>query len=360
VRRNIYLNGRFIGGRLTGVGRAARELTERLLRLLAESDRLSGSILAPGVHPATTLAAIAPHRNQSLAAGVLWEQILLPFLARDGYLVSFSNTAPLALRRQLVVVHDASVFAMPENYSVAFRTWYQVALRILLRRAGTVVTVSAFSRDELSRHCGVPAERISVIHNGCDHLDGVVADPAILDRAGLARDEYVLTVGTPSRVKNLGVLIEAMVQLRRGGLKLALAGAMESRVFNVNSLDIPPWVKVLGAVSDGELKALYERALCFAFPSRYEGFGIPPLEAMRCGCPTVVSSAASLPEICGDAALYAHPEDTDALARHIGAYLDSGELRQTYRARGQAQAGRFLWDSSARKLLALIEHAVRV
>lgn len=360
MQRNIYFNGRFIGGKVTGVGRVARELTVRLLRMIAESGALRGSILAPGSPPATALAAIAPPRDQSLAAGVLWEQIVLPFLARDGYLVSFSNTAPLVFRRQLVMVHDASVFAVPDNYSLAFRTWYQIALRILLRRAGIVVTVSAFSRDELSRHCGVPAERISVIHNGCDHLDGVAAEPAILDRAGLVRDGYVLAVGTPSRTKNLGVLVEAMGQVRRGGLKLALVGAMESRVFNVNRLDLPPWVIVLGAVSDGELKALYERALCFAFPSRYEGFGIPPLEAMRCGCPTVVSSAASLPEVCGDAALYAHPEDSDALARHIGAYLDSGELRQTYRARGHAQAGRFLWDSSARKFLAVIEHAVRV
>jgi len=358
VRRLIYLNGRFIGGKVDGVGRAARELTERLLLLLAESGGLRGSILARGNPPATSLAAIAPRRNPSLATGVLWEQIVLPFLSRDGYLVSFSNTAPLVLRRQLVVVHDASVFAMPDNYSLAFRSWYQIALGILLRRAGTVVTDSAFSRDELSRHCGVSAGRISVIQCGCDHLDRVAANPAILDRARLARDGYVLAVGTPSRAKNLGVLIEAMARLRRDDLKLALVGAMDARVFNANSLDLPPWVKVLGAVSDGELKALYERALCFAFPSRYEGFGLPPLEAMRCGCPTVVSSAASLPEVCGDAALYAHPDDAEALARHIGAYLESGDLRKTYRARGLAQAGRFTWDAAARQYLALIERAV--
>lgn len=356
---NIYLNGRFIGWKVTGVGRAARELTPRLLALLANDERFRGEILAPGNRPATALAAIQRRPDQSLAGGVLWEQVLLPLRSRNGYLVSFSNTAPLALRRQLVVVHDASVFAMPDNYSFAFRTWYQVALKVLLRRAGTVVTDSAFSRDELSRHCGVPAERISVIHCGCDHLDGVPADPAILDRAGLARDGYVLAVGTPSRAKNLGVLLEAMARMKRDGLKLALVGEMERRVFSANRIDLPPWVSVLGAVSDGELKALYERALCFAFPSRYEGFGLPPLEAMRCGCPTVVSTAASLPEVCGDAALYADPDDAEALARHIRAYLDSAGLRQDYRARGLAQAGRFSWDSSARKFLALIEHAAR-
>lgn len=359
MRTNIYLNGRFIGWKVTGVGRAARELAPRLLALLADDGRFRGEILAPGNRPATALAAIQPRRNQSLAGGVLWEQILLPFRSRDGYLVSFSNTAPLALRQQLVVVHDASVFAVPDNYSLAFRTWYQVALNVLLRRAGIVVTDSAFSRDELSRHCGVPAGRISVIHCGCDHLDGVASDPAVLDRARLSRDGYVLAVGTPSRAKNLGVLFEALARLKRDGLKLALAGEMEPRVFKANRIDLPPWASVLGAVSDGELKALYENALCFAFPSRYEGFGLPPLEAMRCGCPTVVSSAASLPEVCGDAALYAHPDDAETLARHIAAYLDSWDLRQTYRSRGLAQAGRFSWDASARKFLALIERAAR-
>ena len=358
MRRNIYLNGRFVGWKVTGVGRAARELTLRLLTLLSNDERFRGSILAPGNRPAGTLAAILPRRNQSLVAGVLWEQILLPLRSRNGYLVSFSNTAPLALRRQLVVVHDASVFAVPDNYSFAFRTWYQIALRVLLRRAWSVVTDSAFSRDELSRYCGVPGERISVIHCGCDHLDGVPADPTILDRAGLARDGYVLAVGTPSRAKNLGVLLEAMARLKRDGLKLALVGEMERRVFNANRIDLPPWVSVLGAVSDGELKALYERALCFAFPSRYEGFGLPPLEAMRCGCPTVVSTAASLPEVCGDAALYADPDDPETLARHIGALLDSEELRRDYRARGLARAARFSWDRAAAEFGELIRRAV--
>lgn len=358
MRTNIYLNGRFIGWKVTGVGRAARELTPRLLALLANDGRFRGEILAPGNRAATALAAIQPRCNQSLAGGVLWEQVLLPLRSRDGYLVSFSNTAPLALRRQLVVVHDASVFAVPDNYSFAFRTWYQVALKVLLRRAGTVVTDSEFSRDELSRHCGVPAGRISVIHCGCDHLDGVASDPAVLDRARLPRGGYVLAVGTPSRAKNLGLLFEAIVRLKRDGLKLALVGEMESRVFNANRIDLPPWASLLGAVSDAELKALYENALCFAFPSRYEGFGLPPLEAMRCGCPTVVSSAASLPEVCGDAALYADPDDPEMFARRIGALLDSEELRRDYRARGLARAARFSWDRAAAEFGELIQCAV--
>jgi glycosyltransferase involved in cell wall biosynthesis len=357
VRKKIYLNGRFVGRRVDGVGRTARELTARLLRLIASDARYEGRILAPENPPAGDLASILTPPRQSLAGGVLWEQFVLPLRSRDGYLVSFSNTGPLALRRQLVVVHDASVFALPDNYSFAFRAWYRFALKILLRRARTVVTDSAFSREELARFCAIPRERIAVIHCGSDHLDPVAPEPAVLSRAGLAHDGFVLAVGTPSRAKNLGSLIEAIGRLGRKDLPLVLAGALEPRVFKANRIEVPPWVRVLGAVSDGELKALYQSARCFAFPSRYEGFGLPPLEAMRCGCPVVASNAASLPEVCGDAALYAAPGDVEALAHHIASYADSAELRQAYRARGLARAAEFTWEAAARKFVVLIRQA---
>lgn len=357
MRANIYLNARFAGWRLTGVGRFGRELSARLLPLLAGSGRFHPLVIAPGNPPAATLTDLRPMAHQSLVGATLWEQLVLPLRARDGYLVNLGNTAPLLRKHQLVVVHDASIFAVPDNYSFAFRSWYRVALNLVLRRAGVVVTDSAFSRSELSRYCGVPPDRIRVVHCGCDHLDGVAADPGILGRSGLARSRYVLAVGTPSRAKNLAVLVEAMEQCQESGLELALVGEMEQRVFNANRIAWPPWVRVLGSVSDGELKALYENALCFAFPSRYEGFGLPPLEAMRCGCPTVVSTAASLPEVCGDASLFADPDDADAIARHIRALAGSEDLRATYRARGEVQARRFTWDAAAAAFLSLIESA---
>ncbi|HUN67305.1 MAG TPA: glycosyltransferase family 1 protein [Burkholderiales bacterium] len=357
MRANIYLNARFAGWRVTGVGRFGRELSARLVPLLAGSGKFRPLVIAPGNPALANLADLRPLSRQSLVAATLWEQLVLPFRARDGYLVNLGNTAPLLRKRQLAVVHDASVFAVPDNYSLAFRSWYRVVLHSILRRAAQVVTDSAFSRGELSRYCGVPPERIRVIHCGCDHLDGVAAEPEILERAGLARGRYVLAVGTPSRAKNLAVLVKAMERSRDNALELALVGEMEERVFNVNRIAWPSWVRVLGNVSDGQLKALYGNALCFAFPSRYEGFGLPPLEAMRCGCPTIVSTAASLPEVCGDASLFADPDDVDSIARHIRALAASEEMRVAYRARGYAQAERFTWDAAAEAYRCLIESA---
>lgn len=358
VRANIYLNARFVGWRVTGVGRFGRELAARLLPLLAQDAGLLARALAPGNPPAAALADLAPPPRLSLVGATLWEQIVLPLRARGGYLVSLGNTAPLLRRRQLVVVHDASVFAVPENYSLAFRSWYQLALHVILRRADRVVTDSSFSRSELSRYCGVAPERIAVIPCGCDHLDGVTADPGILARAGLAPGSFVLAVGTPSRTKNLAVLLAAMARLGGEAPGLAIVGEMEPRVFNPNRIDWPRGVRLLGNVGDAELKTLYENALCFAFPSRYEGFGLPPLEAMRCGCPAVVSSAASLPEVCGDAALYAAPENAEQFAAHIRALGADAGMRDALRDRGRMHAQRFAWRDTAAKYRDLLAAAV--
>jgi len=354
---NIHLNARFLGWRATGVGRYSREMWAHLAPLLSQDGRFRASAIAPGNPPAATLGELGSLPRPSMIGAVLWEQLILPLRARDGFLVNLSNTGPLAVRRQLVVIHDASVMAMPDNYSLAFRTWYKVALHALLRRARQVVTDSQFSRSELARRCAVPAERIEVVPCGCDHLDAVTPDPSILSRAGLIPGRYVLAVGTPSRAKNLALALEAMTRLGDPDLALAVVGEVEPRVFKANRIAWPAFARLLGSASDAELKALYQHALCFVFPSRYEGFGLPPLEAMRCGCPAVVSKAASLPEVCGDAALYVDPDDADGLARHIRMLADSGPARDSLRTLGFERARRYPWSAAAAKLFSLIAAA---
>jgi glycosyltransferase involved in cell wall biosynthesis len=150
-------------------------------------------------------------------------------------------------------------------------------------------------------------------------------------------------------------VIEAVAQLGRAGLPLVVAGGANPRIFDGNSGIPAEGFHPAGYVTDEELRALYQHAACFIYPSLYEGFGLPALEAMCCGCPCVVSNTASLPEICGDAALYCNPLDPEDIARQIRALLEQPGRREELRAKGLERARQFTWDRSTEALLHVIE-----
>jgi glycosyltransferase involved in cell wall biosynthesis len=283
--------------------------------------------------------------------GQAWEQFELPFYSRHAVLVNLCNTAPLG-RRGIVMLHDASVFVVPEAYSKPFLTWYRTLIPLLGRRALRVATVSRFSQGELARHAGIPAERIDVIPLGAEHILRAPGDESILARIGVERGRFILAVGSRSPHKNVGAVSAALARLGSQGLPLVQAGGANSRIF-ARSAALNGAIHV-GYVSDPELRALYENAACFVFPSLYEGFGIPALEALACGCPAAVARSGSLPEVCGDAVLYFDPHDPDDIARTIRLALESRQADEL-RARGRERAARFTWEQASRALVALID-----
>ena len=199
--------------------------------------------------------------------------------------------------------------------------------RVLTARAARIMTVSNFSAGELERWYRVPRETIAVVPNAAEHIIAATNQPAILRWHRLAAKSYVLSLGTHCRAKNFAVVIEAMNRLPPPRPRLVVAGRMNANHFGTPAQwDAGAFVNV-GSVSDGELRALYTNALCFVFPSVYEGFGIPPLEAMSCGCPAIVACAAALPETCGDAALYCDPGDPSDLAAKIDVLSQNQDLR---------------------------------
>ena len=148
-----------------------------------------------------------------------------------------------------------------------------------------------------------------------------------------------------------------MQQLDREAFGVVVAGGSNDRVFDSTRVLWPEQVKCLGYVTDAELRALYSHAACFVYPSLYEGFGLPPLEAMMCGCPVVASRAASLPEVCGDAAVYCDPHDPADIARSIGEVMSSETLRAGMKFRGYQRAQEFTWERSARLLTRIVREA---
>ncbi len=346
----MLINGRFLTRPATGVDRFAIEL----LGALARRGELAGSqLVAP---EGSTLVSTAPPglpvKFAGARGGHAWEQFDLPRLAGDDWLINLCNTAPLMRRRQLAVIHDAAAVANPQNYSLAFRSWYRVMLGALMRRSACVATVSRFSADELTRHFGVRAQGIEVIPEGGEHILREPADHSVFDRIDLRGRRYVLAVGSASPNKNFAAVLQAMELLDDPSIVLVAAGSGNSRVFAGGTLEHARLQRT-GYVSDAQLRALYEGAACFVFPSFYEGFGLPPLEAMCCGCPVIVSERASLPEVCADAALYCDPADPATLAVQLRRLLGSHHLAGELRAAGHARAAQLTWDGAAQTFSAL-------
>lgn len=353
--RTYLVNGRFLGRPVTGVERFARETLRALDEALPQTMPHAELLVAvpPGVPDALPLRhgrVVQVGRRQ----GHAWEQMELARFRPDLPLLNLCNTAPVRRAGQLVVIHDAAVFALPQAYSWRFRTAYRVLHRLLAHSTTRILTVSGFSRNELAHHLSLPRERIGLLPPGGDHMLRVTPDDAVLDRHGLRQRPYVLAVSSNHLGKNFALLAQAMLRLEDPTFDVVIAGGMNSTVFSRAEHTGPAYIKRVGYVSDGELSSLYRHAAAFVFPSVYEGFGMPPLEAMTLGCPVVSSHAASMPEVCGDAAVYFDPHDPDACLKALDQVMGSGPAgRQALRARSLARSKEWRWQGAA---LALAHH----
>jgi glycosyltransferase involved in cell wall biosynthesis len=357
----VFINGRFASQAVTGVQRYAEELLRALDQELERTRGLGPRpsfclLVPPDARRVPTFQRINSRRVGRLR-GHPWEQLELPWYARGGLLLSLANTGPLLQRRQVVALHDASAFAMPQAYSLAFRRWYQFLLPALGRIACRIITVSEFSRSELIRHARIPGHKLRVIGESGEHIRRAQADCDVLERLGLRSRGYVLAVSSHGPHKNFKVVADALEHLGSRAFDVVIAGGYNPRIFGRTRDQIESALKVAGYVSDGELRALYENAACFIYPSLYEGFGLPPLEAMTCGCPVVASREASLPEVCANAALYCDARDPVSVAESIQQVVGDSALQDDLRARGKQRASEFSWSRSARALLAVIEEA---
>jgi glycosyltransferase involved in cell wall biosynthesis len=329
VSAPVVINARAAVRReIGGVERVARELAARLPRLDPARYRV--------VRPPKALA----HR-----AGHVWEQAALPLAASGAQLIlSPANLAPVASRRNVVVIHDLAALRHPEWYGAAYVAWHGALLPRIARRARRILTVSEFSRGELTGLLGVDPERVAVVPNGVDERFAPGVDPEPARRAlGLGEKPYALVVGTRIARKNLAALGAASRALDDSGIELVAAGGTRSYMTGESGPARP-----LGYVSDELLPALYAGARVLLMPSLYEGFGLPVLEAMASGVPVVAANRGALPETCGGAALLADPDDARALAdAAVTAATDDG-TRATLIEHGLGRAAAYTWERSAR------------
>ncbi len=342
----------------------ATELTRAILDILQRREDFDFS-LEMALPSDGRSRAVAPQLSQRMPTrrgrlgGHAWEQFELPMTASNATLLSLCNTGPVIRRRQLALIHDAQVFLNPETYSSPFRVWYKFMLPKLGHTAGTVATVSDFSRRQLERYRVVPEGKCEVIHNGCDHLDRITADPAALGRFRLSRGKFILAIGSLAPHKNLAMLMRAAARRPAGAPELVIAGGGDEGVFADAGLVPPKGVRFIGRISDEELKALYENAIMLAFPSLTEGFGLPPLEAMRCGCPVLATTGGAVPEVCGDAAILISSDDETEWTRAMSELADNEIKLAEMKAAGLKRASSFIWLKSAEKILSLLKGSER-
>jgi len=348
----LAINGKFLSAAPTGVHRVAAELANALADLAADHPgELDIELWLPRDAVERAAAIRLPARLLGKLTGIAWEQLSIPWRNRDRLLLNLCNIGPVARANAITMIHDAQVHLTPRSYGRPFRLWYKLIQPLLGRRNRRILTVSEYSRSQIA-HAGIcPADRITVVHNGVDHIARVSPEPAALAQLGLTRTRFVVALATVQAHKNIAVLAEAFAAPALADIRLVLVGGDGREAFAARGIALPPGAIFAGKVSDGALRALFEQALCVAFPSRTEGFGLPPLEAMLLGCPAVVAPCGALPEVCCEAALYADPDRAEEWIHHIRALADDAALRQRYSEAGRARARRFTWRAAAERLL---------
>ncbi|OGW46928.1 MAG: hypothetical protein A2Y66_08420 [Nitrospirae bacterium RBG_13_41_22] len=371
----IGINAQLLSKADAGVANYAKNLIKGLINIDGQNNySIFGNpvyldwVVAPNAVIVTTNTLIhgSPRR-------ILWEQFILPFKVGNRHLDIMhypDHTAPLFCKvcPITITVHDLAFLSFPKTFGRVRRIYKSLSIFRSAAMADRVIVVSEATKKECLRFLNIPEERISVIYNGVHREFGPIEDEERLEDVktiyGLS-DKVILYVGTLEPRKNILNLVNAFYNLKkkeRISHQLVLAGGkgwLYKEVFEmVEQLGMADDVKFTEYVPKDVLSILYNIAEIFVYPSIYEGFGLPPLEAMACGCPVVVSNVASLPEVCGDAAYYVDPYSVESIAEGIYKVLTDEGLRQGLIQKGLERANLFSWEKSAKEHIKVFEEVL--
>ena len=287
--------------------------------------------------------------------GHLWEQIAAPSMTGKHLLWSPGNTGPLCVKNQIVTIHDTAVLEHSEWFNPQFAAWYRFLIPRLAARVRGIIAVSQYTKARISEICSIPENKIQVVLNGVGPEFTTTSKQQITftkQSLGIPGVQYILALGTVEPRKNIDRLIRAwgqVVESIPNNIWLVVGGGNgPRRIFrSMQKYSLPPRVFFCGFVPNEMLPALYSGALISAYPSLYEGFGLPALEAMACGCPVLTSNTTALPEIVRDAAILVNPYDCEAIANGLLKLVIDEDLRVKLSRLGLKRAKNFSWKRSA-------------
>jgi glycosyltransferase involved in cell wall biosynthesis len=369
----IGIDATSLPAQLTGAGNYVFQLITALNRIDTTNQYLifTTTLQAEALSVEREGFRVLRQNFRSRGTRLVWEQVGLPALVRRHRLdVLHSPHYTMPLRhsaRSVVTFHDLTFLLYPELHQVAKRIFFPAIMRWSARHARRIITVSESTRRDLIRMLGVPPDRVTTVLSAADSDYRPAPGAEVADvcaRYGLRPGEYLLYVGVLEPRKGVDRLVEAFSRVTpaAGGLTLVIAGKrgwMYDRIFaQVAALGLQEQVRFPGYVPRADLPALYSGARAFVYPSRYEGFGLPVLEAMSCGTPVITTNVSSMPEVAGDGALLVDPDDVHGLAAALARVVHNARLREELSCRGQARAASFSWERCARETLRVYEDAV--
>jgi glycosyltransferase involved in cell wall biosynthesis len=333
----ITIDGRALVGNRTGIGVHTAEIAKRL----------DGSPLIASHAEIVERSDLerCRFRVDPMPLGVAWQQLVLPRIATDGVLWAPHGTLPFALRiPSVATLHDFSSLTMPLRHRLKTVLSFNAFIGRSLQMATRIAAVSRAVAEESVRWFGVSRERIEIVPNGVDEFFSPDGD----------EEDYVLFVGTIEPRKGVDDLLAVWDSLPSPRPRLLLCGDA-----GWGHVPMPPEVEVTGYVDRVRLRELYRHARAFVYPSRYEGFGIPPLEAMACGAPVIATRTGAIGEYADGAALLVDPGDRVALRQALVDILGDAPLRRELREHGAARARSYTWEQSAALMTELFAEAVR-